>query len=123
MALRRALWRRGLRYRLHRKDLPGCPDIVFPGHRVAVFVDGDFWHGRDWPSRKEALRRGSNAAYWVEKIESNMARDRRQEAKLTRSGWTVVRLWETDVLMSPDRAAEAVTVYLGARPPEGCSEQ
>jgi DNA mismatch endonuclease Vsr len=60
LLLRRALWAEGLRYRLHAKDLPGKPDIVFRRQRLVIFVDGDFWHGRDWPQRREKLEKGSN---------------------------------------------------------------
>jgi DNA mismatch endonuclease (patch repair protein) len=98
VTLRKELWRRGLRYRLHASDLPGKPDIVFRRARVAVFCDGDFWHGRGWRQRRQKLARGSNAAYWTAKIAANVSRDRRNTRLLRASGWTVVRLWETDVL-------------------------
>jgi DNA mismatch endonuclease, patch repair protein len=98
MTLRKELWRLGLRYRLHASDLPGKPDIVFRRARVAVFCDGDFWHGRDWPRRRRKLARGANALYWTTKIASNVARDRRNTRLLRAAGWTVLRLWETDVL-------------------------
>jgi DNA mismatch endonuclease (patch repair protein) len=97
VALRRALWKRGLRYRLHAKDLPGTPDIVFRTLRLVVFVDGDFWHGRDWDVRKEKLSRGANSIYWISKIAYNRERDRKNNAKLTRMDWLVVRFWETDL--------------------------
>ena len=71
LMLRRALWGLGLRYRLHAVDLPGKPDIVFRRQKVAVFVDGDFWHGRDWERLQTKLSRGANADYWVRKIEYN----------------------------------------------------
>lgn len=108
LALRRALWRLGLRYRVHHKGLPGTPDIVFPRKRVVVFVDGDFWHGRDWEQRKERLRSGTNASYWLAKIGYNRERDRKNDKVLSQSGWTVLRLWETDVLASPDGTAKQV---------------
>jgi DNA mismatch endonuclease (patch repair protein) len=98
VTLRKELWRLGLRYRLHASDLPGKPDIVFRRARVAVFCDGDFWHGRRWRQRRQKLARGSNAAYWTAKIAANAARDRRNTRVLRAAGWTVVRLWETDVL-------------------------
>lgn len=108
LVLRRSVWRLGLRYRLHRNDLPGKPDLVFPRDKVAVFCDGDFWHGRNWRERKRRLKRGSNPGYWIPKIEANMARDRRQAQSLRRGGWRVVRLWETDILKDPSRAASRV---------------
>lgn len=111
--LRKHLWARGLRYRLHAKDLPGKPDIVFRARRLAVFVDGDFWHGRDWERRQRKLAEGHNAGYWVEKIGYNMERDRRNTALLTQAGWRVVRLWETDILKDADGAAETVARLAG----------
>ncbi len=113
IALRRALWARGLRYRVHQKDLPGCPDLVFRGRRVAVFVDGDFWHGRDWEKRKERLQSGHNAPYWLAKITYNRDRDIRNNSLLTELGWRVLRLWGTDVLKDPDGAARLIADVLG----------
>lgn len=114
--LRKELWRRGLRYRLHVANLPGKPDIVFRRMRVAVFCDGDFWHGRRWHQRQDKLSRGTNAPYWTAKIAANIARDRRNTRALRKTGWVVVRLWETDVLRDVQRAArrveEAVTKAL-----------
>lgn len=95
--LRSALWKMGLRYRKNVKDLLGKPDVVFPRAKIAIFVDGDFWHGRDWSSRKRRLRSGTNPDYWIAKIEGNIRRDRRQTAKLAKSGWHVLRFWETDL--------------------------
>src|SRR5437879_6189268 len=74
LALRRELWSRGLRYRLCHPDLPGRPDIVFPAPRVAVFCDGDFWHGRHLGARVAKLARGHNPAYWVAKVRRNAER-------------------------------------------------
>lgn len=95
--LRRTLWSKGLRYHLHADDLPGRPDIVFRRARVAVFVDGDFWHGRNWDDRKSRLADGANPGYWINKIEYNMRRDQQNAETLSGMGWTVIRLWETDV--------------------------
>ncbi len=110
--LRKLLWGRGVRYRLGGSGLAGRPDLVFRRHRLAVFVDGDFWHGRDWEDRLLRLKKGNNAAYWVAKIEYNRIRDRRNNALLAQSGWTVVRLWETDVLRNPAAAADSVCAAL-----------
>lgn len=95
--LRKALWGEGLRYRKNVSTLPGKPDIVFPGPRVVVFCDGDFWHGKDWESRRPKLARGTNAPYWVRKIERNMERDGEHRAQLQANGWTVLRYWESDI--------------------------
>ncbi len=98
LILRKELWRRGLRYRIHALGLPGKPDIVFRRARVVVFCDGDFWHGRHWRQRLEKLARGSNSDYWTAKIAANVARDRRNTRVLRSQGWTVLRVWETEVL-------------------------
>jgi DNA mismatch endonuclease (patch repair protein) len=101
--LRRALWALGLRYRL-RPDLPGTPDLAFPGVRLAVFVDGCFWHG--CPSHYTAPVK--NGAFWQAKLDRNMARDRRVDEELAARGWRSLRLWEHDVTASPTAAAERV---------------
>lgn len=105
VVLRRALSKLGLRYRLHPRNLPGKPDIVFTRVRVAIFVDGDFWHGRNWQSRKKKLSVGSNSEYWVQKIRANRARDRVHNRQLRKSGWTIIRVWETDVKKRPEKTA------------------
>lgn len=106
--LRRALWRRGLRYRLQRADLPGRPDVVFPRQRVAVFVDGDFWHGRNW----ETLQPRLSSEAWVRKIQRTIERDAMQGAALAEAGWTVLRFWETDLKRDIGAAVDRVLVAL-----------
>jgi DNA mismatch endonuclease, patch repair protein len=102
LVLRRALWHRGLRFRLHRATLPGHPDIVFPGAKVAVFVDGDFWHGNQWRLRglqrlEDQFRDSENSEYWIRKISRNVIRDRESTTTLEQSGWRVIRVWESDI--------------------------
>ena len=94
--LAKALWHQGYRYRKNDKKLPGSPDIVILKHRIAVFVDGEFWHGKDWENRKTRLKR--NREYWIEKIEENMARDLRNDQLLTQTGWTPIHFWEKEVM-------------------------
>jgi len=102
--LRRELHRRGLRYRLHAPDLPGKPDIVFRRARVAVFVDGAFWHGHPERCRLPA----TNREYWARKIERNAARDARVRRELAQMGWRVVRLWDFEVRGSVRRCGARV---------------
>ena len=90
--VRSELHRRGLRFRKHVRALPGTPDVVFPRQRVAVFVDGDFWHGYRLPAWEQGLK-----PYWRDKIRRNRRRDRRNFARLRKLGWTVIRIWEHDV--------------------------
>jgi DNA mismatch endonuclease (patch repair protein) len=106
------LFAEGLRYRKNVSSLPGCPDIVFVRARVAVFCDGDFWHGRDWESRRRKLAAGSNASYWVAKIARNLERDRESTARLEALGWRVVRLWESQILGDPEGAVRQVLTAL-----------
>lgn len=101
--LRRALWRAGLRYRLHYR-LPGRPDIVFPSKKLAVFVDGDFWHGHNWRQLKPKLKND----FWVRKIRRNMRRDRQVNRALERMGWHVVRFWERDIRRDVDACVRRV---------------
>jgi len=111
--LRKTLWRMGLRYRLHVKTLPGKPDIVFAKSKVAVFVDGDFWHGRQWRLRgykslESQFDGVSNKPYWVEKITRNMARDRKVGAQLRKLGWRIVRIWESDLKKDVEKAGKFI---------------
>ena len=94
-ALAKALWHRGYRYRLNYKKLPGSPDIALTKQKLAIFVDGEFWHGYDWQRKKDKLR--ANRQYWLEKIEENIARDERDNKRLVAMGWTVLRFWEKDI--------------------------
>lgn len=110
--LKRALWTQGVRFRVDAADLPGRPDIVFRRVRLAVFCDGDFWHGREWRRRRRRLARGSNAAYWIAKIKRNRERDRRNNSVLARSGWAVLRLWESEIRTDPSRATLRVVETL-----------
>jgi DNA mismatch endonuclease, patch repair protein len=111
MALRRSLHRRGLRFRLHASDVTGRPDLVIRSRRLAVFADGDMWHGNAW--RLRGLDRledmfPNNTEFWTKKIRRNIERDREVTALLAEEGWTVVRLWESDILADPDAAATKV---------------
>jgi DNA mismatch endonuclease (patch repair protein) len=115
LALRRALHRRGLRYRLHPAGVFGRPDIAIRSRRLAVFADGDMWHGNAW--RLRGLGRledmfPNNTEFWTKKIRRNIERDKEVTARLTEEGWTVVRLWESEILKDPYAAAERVVEAL-----------
>lgn len=107
--LESALRRWDFRFRRHALTIGCRPDIVFPAERFAVFVDGDFWHGRlaveHGPKALQFSFSGPSRAFWVAKIERNIARDLRQSRKLRRHGWSVLRLWEKDILKNPIGAA------------------
>ncbi|MEQ8703507.1 MAG: very short patch repair endonuclease [Phaeodactylibacter sp.] len=90
--LRKALWAKGYRYRKNVKSLPGSPDIAIKKYKVAVFIDGEFWHGYNWEQKRQTIKR--NRAYWIPKIERNMERDRENTRQLQEKGWLVLRFWE-----------------------------
>ncbi|OUO51980.1 very short patch repair endonuclease [Desulfovibrio sp. An276] len=100
LLLRKALWREGLRYRVNYSKLPGKPDIVFTKYKIAIFCDGDFWHGHNWVIRKmssldEELSHYSE--FWRNKINRNIQRDAKVNKELSDLGWDVLRFWESDI--------------------------
>ena len=103
LAVRRLIWGLGGRYRLNRADLPGKPDIVLPGRRLAIFVHGCFWHGHD--CARGARTPKANRDYWIGKIERNRARDERARLALSTLGWRVETVWECQ--LKPAAALEA----------------
>ena len=108
VVLRKEMHRLGLRFRLKTGHLPGRPDIIFPASRVAVFCDGDFWHGRDWENLQTALRKRANSDYWIAKIGYNRERDIEVTRSLSEIGWRVMRLWESEIISDPAGAARRV---------------
>ncbi len=113
--LRSELWRAGCRFRKNVPDLPGKPDIVFTKVRLAIFCDGDFWHGKDWEARRAKLERGSNPRYWVAKIERNIERDNENTKLLHDNGWTVMRFWESDIIAGTQDIAREIIRELRKR--------
>jgi DNA mismatch endonuclease (patch repair protein) len=95
ITLRKALWHEGIRYRKNFKTLPGKPDIAITKYKVAVFCDGELWHGKDWTQKKTTFK--TNRDYWVSKIEKNIARDMANERKLEKMGWVVLRFWGMEI--------------------------
>lgn len=108
--LAKRLWHLGYRYRKNDKKLPGSPDIAICKYQVAVFIDGEFWHGKDWALRKSRLKR--NREYWIEKIEENMARDIRVDKELIDLGWQPLHFWEKDVLKDTDACVDSILSLL-----------
>ncbi|MCY3792692.1 MAG: very short patch repair endonuclease [Gemmatimonadetes bacterium] len=107
--VRSALHRRGLRFRKHVKDLPGTPDVAFIRAKLAVFIDGDFWHGHGFPSWKNTL-----SGFWRDKISKNIERDRRNELALRDQGWRILRLWQHEIENDLQAAIDRVAAALGA---------
>lgn len=106
LLLGKALYAAGLRYRKNNKTIFGTPDFSFKKYKVAVFADGDYWHGKDWDARKKKL--GANAGFWFEKIERNIERDYKVSKQLCEDGWTVLRFWETDIKTNLPKCVEKV---------------
>ncbi len=95
ITLRKAMWHKGIRYRLNVKALPGKPDIVISSKKIAIFVDGEFWHGYDWLNKRDKIK--ANRDYWIPKIERNIQRDKKNNIDLQNLGYTVMRFWEQEI--------------------------
>ena len=112
VALRSILHRRGLRFRKNYGKLTGKPDIVFPAARVAVFIDGDYWHARvlreKGPAALQDQMKTANRGYWIDKFTKRVDRDDQVTASLEEDGWTVVRIWETDAREDLEGAADVI---------------
>ena len=111
LMLRKALWKENLRYRVNYKKLPGKPDIVFTKYHVAIFCDGDYWHGHNWAIRGLGSLEEELAGYsefWRNKILGNIERDTKNNRFLQDMGWTVVRLWESDIRADIDSCVQQI---------------
>ena len=95
LRLRKALWKKGYRYRKNYKKLPGTPDIVLTCYKIAIFCDSEFWHGYDWEHRKGDFKK--HREFWIRKIERNIERDKEVNEKLQAEGWTVLRFWGREI--------------------------
>ena len=95
MIVRSLLHNLGYRFRLHRKDLPGSPDIVLPKFRTAIFVHGCFWHQHK--NCNKSRRPSSNQEYWNNKLDQNISRDKRKEGELSKLNWRVVTIWQCEI--------------------------
>ena len=102
--LRKALWKKGYRYRKNCKDIIGKPDLCFKGKKLAVFCDSEFWHGKYLIEGKYIPKR--NRKFWIEKLEKNIERDKTVNMKLKENGWTVLRFWESDIRKNTDKCVE-----------------
>lgn len=109
--LRAALWREGIRYRKNWRKLIGCPDIAITKYKIAIFVDGDFWHAR---GHQEAPGEevGSNKEFWRKKLTRNVERDKEVNDKLVAEGWLVLRFWESDIKKDIGIAVKEIKTYL-----------
>lgn len=108
IALRKALWKKGYRYRKNYKGLPGKPDIALTKYKIAIFCDSEFFHGKDWEIKRPKLLNNKNSEYWISKIERNMERDRENEQQLFFLGWTVIRFWGKEILKNTDECVRVI---------------
>ncbi len=106
--LRKALWTKGYRYRKNYDKLSGRPDIVLTKYKIAIFCDGEFFHGKDWEILRPKLAKGKNPDYWIPKITRNRERDEEVNKKLLFEGWTVIRFWGKDIQKNLDACVKAI---------------
>ena len=106
--LRKALWNKGCRYRKNVKSLPGKPDIVITKYKIAVFCDGEFFHGKDWELLREKLKTSNNGEFWIKKISRNIEHDDEVDKELTYMGYTVLRFWGKDIKQHIDDCVQAI---------------
>lgn len=110
LAFRKALYAAGYRYRIDYKKLIGKPDIALPKYKTVIFIDGEYWHGKNWEERKPKVK--TNREFWIAKIERNMQRDAEVNEKLNAMGYTVFRFWETDIKKNLEKCLEKTLRHL-----------
>ncbi len=108
VVLRKALWKKGYRYRKNCDNIPGKPDLVIHKYKIAIFCDGEFFHGKDWEVLRPRLENSNNSEYWISKITRNRKRDDEINKKLLYEGWTVIRFWGKDILKSTDECVKVI---------------
>ncbi len=106
--LRKALWKKGIRYRKNYDRIPGCPDIVITKYKIAIFCDGEFFHGKDWEVLRPRLEKSNNSEFWISKISRNRERDNDINKRLLFEGWTVIRFWGTDIKKKPEECIKVI---------------
>lgn len=108
ICLRKALWKKGIRYRKNYEELPGKPDIAITKYKIAIFCDGEFFHGKDWEILSARLAKSNNSKYWISKISRNKERDDEVNKQLLFEGWTVIRFWGSDIKKHTDECVKIV---------------
>ena len=106
--LRKALWKKGYRYRKNYKDLPGTPDIALTKYNIAIFCDGEFFHGKNWEVLKPRLEKSDNSEFWIKKISRNMERDDEVNKALLFRSWTVIRFWGDEIKRNTEECVRVV---------------
>lgn len=108
--LAKALWHKGYRYRLNYKELPGSPDIAIIKYQIAIFIDGEFWHGKDFDERKSKIK--NNKEYWIEKIQENIDRDTKNDKLLRMRSWIPLHFWSYEVEKYLDICIQTVEEFI-----------
>ena len=121
LLLRHTLWQSGLRYRVNYKKLPGKPDIIIKKYKLAIFVDGEFWHGKDWLIKQERIH--TRREFWIAKIERNMQRDQEVNAQLNAMGYQVFRYWESDLQKNIGSYLRQILNYVDIQKNKGFYEE
>ena len=130
IALRKALWHKGYRYRKNYKKLPGKPDIVLTKQKICIFIDSEFFHGKGfvsgyeskkYESLKEQLENSNHSEFWLGKIQRNIERDREVDAELHGLGWHVIRFWSKEALRKSDECVRAVEEIIFQHSAEECN--
>ena len=106
--LRKSLWKKGYRYSKNYRKLPGKPDIVLTKYKIAIFCDGEFFHGKDWEVLKPRLEKSNNSEFWIGKISRNRERDDEINKELLFLGWTVIRFWGNDIKKNIDECIKVI---------------
>lgn len=106
--LRKALWKKGYRYRKNYKKLPGKPDIALTKYKIAIFCDSEFFHGKDWEVLKPRLEKSNNSEFWIAKISRNRERDEEINKQLLFMGWTVIRFWGNEIKKNSDECIKVI---------------
>jgi DNA mismatch endonuclease (patch repair protein) len=106
--LRRALWKKGYRFRKNYDKVPGHPDIAITKYKIAIFCDGEFFHGKEWEVLRPRLEKSNNSEFWINKISKNRDRDNEVNKKLLFEGWTVIRFWGDDIKRCPEECVKVV---------------
>ncbi len=108
LLLRKALWRKGYKYRKNYKSVPGTPDIAIMKYRIAIFCDSEFFHGKDLETLKIRLAKSERGEYWINKIQNNIIRDERINLELEGLGWKVIRFWGKDITSDLDKCVRTI---------------
>lgn len=109
-AFRKGLYAQGIRFRNHSKDIPGNPDVAIKKYQLAIFIDGEFWHGCNWAIKKDKIK--TNRDFWVPKIERNIQRDGQVNDQLKALGFTVFRFWEFEIKQNLQKCVGEIVGYL-----------